>query len=255
MSGGALISGRRRACPFIKSMCSTILRRGAHNSPDNAFLPYSPLQSKMQRLLSNEIQYQCDYAPPHQPLTEYNGFSVEDRPGQLLITLSGKSTEDESIKIDATMFDGFMVDRIVDERGTRENPRFHISMLVDVRKGERSDAIKFVCSAWPGSLEIQKVFVYRHDESSARFYMGPDFKNLNTNLQIGFYQFLDARGVNDKLTLFLHNYIANKDRIELIRWLGKDLKALLTMKRVNPVYGHFEKSFGCIWFLWQLRKD
>ncbi|GER51733.1 mitochondrial glycoprotein family protein [Striga asiatica] len=248
MSGGALISGRRRACPLIKSICSTILRRGAHKSPDNALLPHSPLQSKMQRLLSNEIQYQCDYAPPHQPLTEYDGFSVEDRPGEQLITLSGKSTEDENIKIDATMFDGFIVDRIKDERGTREKPRFHISMLVDIRKGERSDAIKFVCSAWPDSLEIQKVFVYKHDESSPRFYMGPDFKaviqhevhvfsqnavsilNLYTNLQIGFYQFLDVRGVNDKLALFLHKYIANKDRIELIQWM-KGL--FFTMKHIK----------------------
>lgn len=33
------------------------------------------------------------------------------------------------------------------------------------------------------------------------------------------HQFLEARGVNDELSVFLHEYMMNKDRIELIRWL------------------------------------
>lgn len=46
-------------------------------------------------------------------------------------------------------------------------------------------------------------------------------RNLNTRLQTELHKFLNIRGVNNDLTKFLHKYMINKDRIELIRWLGK----------------------------------
>ncbi|KAI3467974.1 hypothetical protein Pfo_024637 [Paulownia fortunei] len=238
MSGGALINGCRTSLisPFfiIKSISSSILCRGTHNS-SNAYAPQpqtqtqtqrnpsspSLFESKILRILRNEIQYQCDYAPPHQPVTEFDRFMVEDRPGEQWITLRGKSAEGENIKIEATMFDGAIIAQKSGDEGTEENLRLHISMLVDIWKGEGTDVMEFVCSAWSDSLEIQKVFLFRPDESSVRPYMGPDFKNLNTKLQIGFYKFLNTRGVNEGLSKFLHKYMMNKDRIELIQWLGK----------------------------------
>ncbi|GFQ06810.1 uncharacterized protein at2g39795 mitochondrial [Phtheirospermum japonicum] len=224
MIGGALINGCRRRSPssIVKLISSAILCRGTHNTCN----AYSPSESKLQRLLSTEIQYQCDYAPPHQPVTEYGRFMVEDRPGEQSVTMRGKSSEDENIKIEAAMFDGIIVQQKAEGQ---ENVHLHISMSVDIWKGEgtnnsnSANAMKFVCSAWPNTLEIQKVFMCRHDDASppARLYMGPQFKNLNTRLQIGFYEFLNTRGVNDGLSMFLHKYMMNKDRIELIQWLGK----------------------------------
>ncbi|KAL6502120.1 hypothetical protein OROGR_027253 [Orobanche gracilis] len=225
MNGVAFINGRRRSlfssCFFNRFISSTVLCR---RKTSNAYAPpppqfhYSPLESKIQRILSNEIQYQFDYAPPHQPLAEYDRFMVEERSGEQSITLRGKS--DGNIRIEATMFDGFVVDQ---RAGTRENVQLHISMSVDIWKGANSSSgMKFVCSAWPNSLEIHNVFIYgRHDQSPTRFYMGPPFKNLNTEFQTGFYKFLDTRGINPGLSMFLHKYMMNKDRIELIQWLGK----------------------------------
>ncbi|KAL6523874.1 hypothetical protein OROMI_030969 [Orobanche minor] len=225
MNGGALINGCRRSllssCFLNRFISSTVLCR---RKTSNAYAPpqfyYSPLESKIQRILSSEIQYQFDYAPPHQPLAEYDRFMVEERSGEQSITLRGKS--DENIRIEATMFDGFVVDQKKKD-GTRENVQLHISMSVDIWKGgANSNGMKFVCSAWPNSLEIHNVFIYgRYDQSPTRLYMGPPFKNLNTELQTGFYKFLDTRGINPGLSMFLHNYMMNKDRIELIQWLGK----------------------------------
>lgn len=45
-------------------------------------------------------------------------------------------------------------------------------------------------------------------------------------LQKVFRRYLEARGVNDELCVFLHEYMINKDRIELITWLGK-IKSLV----------------------------
>lgn len=47
------------------------------------------------------------------------------------------------------------------------------------------------------------------------------FRDMSTKLQNGFYEFLRTRGVNDDLSKFLHEYMMNKDRIELIQWLQK----------------------------------
>ena len=47
------------------------------------------------------------------------------------------------------------------------------------------------------------------------------FRDLDKKLQSALLEFLKARGVNDDLSVFLHEFIMSKDRIELIRWLGK----------------------------------
>ena len=101
---------------------------------------------------------------------------MEDQPGQQWITLRAKSAEDENIKIEATMFDGSILEPKSDDEDTEEVVRLHISMLVDIWKGKETDSMEFVCSAWPDSLEIQKVYMFKRDNSPAQPYMGPDMK-------------------------------------------------------------------------------
>ncbi|XP_042491494.1 uncharacterized protein At2g39795, mitochondrial-like, partial [Macadamia integrifolia] len=96
----------------------------------------------------------------------------------------------------------------------------HISLIVDVSKGEGCDVLEFVCSAWPDSLEIQKIFMLRRGGMPARPYVGPDFKDLDDELQNAYHEFLEERGLNDELAVFLHEYMVNKDKTELVRWLG-----------------------------------
>ncbi|PIN23147.1 MAM33, mitochondrial matrix glycoprotein [Handroanthus impetiginosus] len=229
MSRRALINGCRRSLlsPFF-SISSISSSREAHTistSPQyhtpRRTSSSSPFESNILRILLREIEYHYDYASPRQPVTEYDRFMVEDRPGEQWITLRGKSAEDENIKIEATMFDGSIVAPKSGEEGNEENVRLHICVLVDIWKGEGTDSLEFVCSAWPNSLKIQKVYIFRRDASPAHPYMGPDIKNLNKKLQSEFYNFLKSRGVDSDLSRFLHEYMANKDRIELIRWLGK----------------------------------
>lgn len=45
-------------------------------------------------------------------------------------------------------------------------------------------------------------------------------RDLNREIQKKLSDYLEARGVNDELSVFLHQYMMNKDRIELIQWLG-----------------------------------
>lgn len=61
---------------------------------------------------------------------------MDDRPGNQWITLRGKFGENETIKIEATMFDGSVVVQKSGDDSTAEDVRLHISLLVDVSKGE-----------------------------------------------------------------------------------------------------------------------
>lgn len=99
---------------------------------------------------------------------------MEDRPGEQWITLRGKFGENETIKIEATMFDGSVVVPKSGDDSTAEDVRLHISLLVDISKGEDCD-LEFVCSSWPDHIEIQKVYIFRRDGSLKWPYMGPNF--------------------------------------------------------------------------------
>ena len=47
-----------------------------------------------------------------------------------------------------------------------------------------------------------------------------DFRKLSGKIQTKFREFLAERGIDKELSMFLHEYMMNKDRCELIRWLG-----------------------------------
>nr|XP_043606862.1 uncharacterized protein At2g39795, mitochondrial-like [Erigeron canadensis]XP_043606863.1 uncharacterized protein At2g39795, mitochondrial-like [Erigeron canadensis] len=180
----------------------------------------SPFESNLVRMLTDEIDFESDYSPPHQPDKKFNAFMVEDRPGEQFVTLLGRSTLDENIKIEATMFDGYAtVSPNLRGENAEPNPQLHISLLIDISKSEGSNMLEFVCSALPERLEIQKVYAIGPDGTLSRPYMGPDFRGLDRRLQNALYEFLNARGVNNELSIFLHRYVWNKDKLEHLQRL------------------------------------
>ncbi|KAK9683492.1 hypothetical protein RND81_10G145000 [Saponaria officinalis] len=181
----------------------------------------SPFDSNIIRILRTEIDYQYDYAPPQQPSPSFNSFSVEERPGEQFVRLQRKFGEKEDIKIEATMFDGCVSVPKPGDDDDGDNIRLHISLLIDIHKGEGSDGLGFVCSAWPDSLEIMKVYTLRSNGLPPKAHMGPNLGKLDPKLRKALHDYLEARGVNEDLAFFLHHYMVNKDRSELLRWLDK----------------------------------
>ncbi|GAB2215377.1 hypothetical protein Droror1_Dr00019760 [Drosera rotundifolia] len=180
----------------------------------------SPFDENIVRILRNEIEYQCEYAPPRQPVPSFKGFAIEDHPGEQCIRLKAKFQDKEDIKIDATMFDGYVSVPKSGDDTDGDSIRLHMSLIVDVSKGDGSDALEFLCSAWPDCLKIQKVYKLQKNGLPPKAYIGPTFRESNAKLQNALHDFLNARGVNDDLCNFLHEYMSNKDRAELINWLG-----------------------------------
>ncbi|KAG6649680.1 uncharacterized protein At2g39795, mitochondrial [Carya illinoinensis] len=180
----------------------------------------SPFEVNILRILRTEIQYQSEYAPPHKPVTKFNSFTVEDRPGEQWITMRRKFGDTENIKIEATMFDGCEPVPKPEVHIYGGDVRLHLSLLVDISRGDGCNELEFLCSSWPDSLEVQKVYILRRNRMLARPYMGPDFRKLDAKIRKTLKEYLEARGVNDDLSVFLHQYMMNKDSTELIRWLG-----------------------------------
>ncbi|CAN6470859.1 unnamed protein product [Victoria cruziana] len=176
----------------------------------------SAFEDHIMRLLRSEIQYEMEVAPPKEAVSVFSSFAVEGKPGEQWIRLRRKYGDDEDIKVEVTMFDGFQG---TGDKG--EDVQMHISLIVDVSKGDESNPLEFICSAWPNALVVRKVFMLKRHKMPPKPYIGPDFAELDDELQDALQEFLEARGVNDELAIFLHQYMLNKDKAEYIHWLEK----------------------------------
>ena len=58
-----------------------------------------------------------------------------------------------------------------------------------------------------------------NDYQSEGLYAGPEFGNLDEDLQVLFEKYLDERGINTALALFIPDYIEYKEQKEYLRWL------------------------------------
>ncbi|KAL1551328.1 hypothetical protein AAHA92_19187 [Salvia divinorum] len=176
----------------------------------------SAFEGNIVRLIRNEIQYELDHSPPPEPVPEFNSFKVDERSGEQWIRLSRKFGEDEDIKIEVTMFDGSVPMKMHDDK---EDMKLHVTLIVEIAKGKDGDLLEFICSGWPDGIEIRNVFTRGHDRIKDQPYMGPKFKELDDELQDSLYDFLEARGIDDKLAEFLHSYMRYKDKNEYLRWM------------------------------------
>ncbi|XP_022144809.1 uncharacterized protein At2g39795, mitochondrial [Momordica charantia] len=180
----------------------------------------SAFEGNILRLLRNEIRYELERSPPNQAVTKFGAFTVDERLGEQWIRLERKYAENENIKIEVTMFDrSIPAPKSGGSSGTVEDVLLHITVIVNITKGDSSDVLEIMCSAWPDSLEIDRFFLRRGEKMPAQPYAGPEFKELDDDLQNSLYEYLEARGVDDELAVFLHKYMNNKDKTEFIRWM------------------------------------
>ncbi|KAJ6796063.1 Uncharacterized protein M6B38_223155 [Iris pallida] len=189
----------------------------------------SAFKENLLRILRTEITY-ASTSSPTPPLfpPPASSFSVDDRPGEQWVRLTRTFAGAETVKVDATMIDGAVPERPRSGGGGAPLPdaapsaRLHISLIVEVSKGDRSDRVlQAVCSAWPDALDVQKVYTFSRiaGERSTQPFLGPNFEDLDEELQSAVRDYLEERGVNDELAEFLHRYMESKDSGELLRWL------------------------------------
>jgi complement component 1 Q subcomponent-binding protein len=92
-------------------------------------------------------------------------------------------------------------------------------------------ALAVECIAQDGMIVIENTYYYANSEHATSkrpemlaerqdMYVGPPFGNLDEDLQVLLERYLEERGVNTPLALFVPDYIDMKEQREYLRWLS-----------------------------------
>ena len=111
-----------------------------------------------------------------------------------------------------------------------QEPSVPIRVEVTIEKPGKG-ALQFETVATDGMISIENVYHYSdstlantnsadRELSKRDMYLGPPFVNLDEDLQVMFERYLDERGVNTALALFVPDYVDHKEQREYVRWLG-----------------------------------
>lgn len=110
-------------------------------------------------------------------------------------------------------------------------PSFPARVQVTVTR-EGKGALAIECIAQDGEITIDNVYHFpsadlaeaktaEKDWARRSLYTGPPFGQLDEDLQVLLERFLDERGINTSMALFIPDYIDMKEQKEYISWLGK----------------------------------
>ncbi|GJN34605.1 hypothetical protein PR202_gb23283 [Eleusine coracana subsp. coracana] len=214
----------RRALSLSAAGAPATPRLAAAFASSSAVVPLrSPLDERLLRILRSEISYIADRRPPYPAPSSFKSFTVEDRPGEQWVYLhaarAGAVTE--KVKVEATMLD-CTTDPLPEDaplfqriESLERGPRQHLSLFVEVVRGGGDRVLEFVCSAWPDELAVRHVLAY----TEGRGIGCRDFVRLKAAEREAVIKFLKDREVDEQLAGFLHEYMVNKGRMELLRWL------------------------------------
>ncbi|CAI6338990.1 unnamed protein product [Periconia digitata] len=114
-----------------------------------------------------------------------------------------------------------------DEEGNEASYPAHMNIRID-RPGKGALAID--ATAQDGDILIEDLWYFpsaeladpvsaEKDWQRRTLYTGPPFNNLDEDLQILLEKYLEERGVNTRMALFVPDYIDHKEQKEYISWL------------------------------------
>lgn len=103
-----------------------------------------------------------------------------------------------------------------------------VNVIVE-KAGKGALAVETV--AQDGMIVIENVYYYKdaahaHAKTIEKvherqdLYVGPPFSNLDEDLQVLLERYLEERGVNAALAIFVPDYIDMKEQKEYLRWLS-----------------------------------
>ncbi|CAN1770093.1 Uncharacterized protein At2g39795, mitochondrial [Linum perenne] len=203
----------------------------AHNIARGSFLPLSRFatsavaskkaEDNLVRVLDSEID--CADEPRDYEVPDGFPFKIEDNEGERTIILT-RNFEDETIKVEVDMLnvdeDEDTEDDKNDDDDEEASDSSNIPMVVTISKGNGQE-LEFGITAYPDEITIDNLSIKNPSSSEDRLpYEGPDFGDLDENLQKAFHKYLEIRGIKPSTTNFLLEYMTNKDSREYLNWLN-----------------------------------
>ncbi|KZV49100.1 hypothetical protein F511_27805 [Dorcoceras hygrometricum] len=198
-----------------RSFPSFLHRYSTRPSSDEALLRV--IQSEIKCAEESREEEQAEEVPQGFP------FKIEDHEGQQTITLT-REYQGETVAVEVHMpdiitgaEDGAGDDDEEGEESANEQPSIPLVIQVSKTSGP---ILEFNCTAYPDEIEINSLSVKDVDAAENQIpYEGPDFSDLDENLQKAFHKYLEIRGIKPSTTNFLHGYMVDKDSKEYITWL------------------------------------
>ncbi|KAJ7961374.1 Mitochondrial glycoprotein [Quillaja saponaria] len=180
-----------------------------------------PLNLRSNALMESDDHKSVEETPDDFP------FEIEDNVGGRTVLLK-RQYQDETIRVEVDIPNvAAGEDDDEDEAEDEENrSESSIPLVVSVSK-ENGLCLEFGVTAFPDEISIDSLSVKQLGASEDQLaYEGPEFNDLDENLQKAFHKYLEIRGIKPSTTNFLHEYMLNKDSREYLMWL-KNLKSFI----------------------------
>lgn len=163
-------------------------------------------------------------------------FKITDKKGLNDITLT-RTYQGEKIEVVVSMPSLVTGDEAEDDQDEDDKegdedkdddgekpPKSTIPLTVTISKSG-GPSLEFCCTAYPDEIMIDTLSVKQQpsgeEDEDLIAYEGPEFNDLDENLQRAFHKYLELRGITPMTTNFLHEYMINKDSREYLFWLTK----------------------------------
>ncbi|KAI3857489.1 hypothetical protein MKW92_035832 [Papaver armeniacum] len=108
-----------------------------------------------------------------------------------------------------------------EEEMDEESNSQYVELVVSVSK-ENQPTLEFDVTAEADGITINRLAVMDSDASDEdAAYQGPEFSDLNEDLQKALETYLEVRGIQPSIANFLHDYMVCKEQNECTLWLKK----------------------------------
>ncbi|KAL6848207.1 hypothetical protein ACP4OV_022335 [Aristida adscensionis] len=236
----ATASGSTRGAALLRPLAAAASARPVPRAMPFSSAPATKPSSDFELLsvIDSEIKYaeDCDDHDRVEKVPEDFPFKISDEKGINAITLT-RTYQGEQIEVLVHMpslVTGEEPDNDQDDESKEEEeggdseddvekqPNSSLPLTVTITKGD-GPVLEFTCTACPDEVIIDSLSVTHPsgDDKDYIAYEGPDFNDLDENLQRAFHKYLELRGITPMTTNFLHEYMINKDSREYLLWLRK----------------------------------
>jgi complement component 1 Q subcomponent-binding protein len=163
-------------------------------------------------------------------------WSIEDIPGNDEVTLSRKFGN-ENIRLTFSIADIQSTEENFEneeeeETGDAEVPGYPIRASLTITKstGPGSLSVDMICQeghfivdnmSFYDDAKIGTELTAEADWKRRGLYIGPQFETLDVGVQEEFEKFLQERGINESVALFIPEYAEHKEQQEYVKWLQK----------------------------------
>ncbi|KAL3691087.1 hypothetical protein R1sor_004738 [Riccia sorocarpa] len=96
-----------------------------------------------------------------------------------------------------------------------------VNLTITVNKGADNPTLEISAASYGTEISIDHVYFWEDKDSRDALYDGPNFLQLDEELQDQFERYIKSRGVNKELISYLFNLLEDKEQREYMRWLQK----------------------------------